>query len=307
MTKNNYSAVIGANGQDGFLMTRYLLRKNIKTLAIIRNNNDKIIKIKNPKLKIIKINEINPINLKKIKRFKIDNFYFFAGYSNIPTNSFEKKICYKSNFKILSDFLVFFSINFKKSKLLYLSSGEIFGEYQNYIKKENSMFKSDNYYSECKIKSHKLIQKYKTMKLFISIAICYNHESLFSPKTHLIPTIIKKLKMSKNEVTFYNVDEYRNLSHVYDFLPLFYKIMSLKKPTNLILANNDNYQIKDLIKIIKNHLNIKKKLKYVLKSSKSSSKASNIKMKKTLKYKPIYTTKKLLMRMCSYYKRGYYI
>ena len=63
MTKNNYSAVIGANGQDGFLMTRYLLRKNIKTLAIIRNNNDKIIKIKNPKLKIIKINEINPINL----------------------------------------------------------------------------------------------------------------------------------------------------------------------------------------------------------------------------------------------------
>lgn len=307
MTKNNYSAVIGANGQDGFLMTRYLLRKNIKTLAIIRNNNDKIIKIKNPKLKIIKINEINPINLKKIKRFKIDNFYFFAGYSKIPTNSFEKKICYKSNFKILSDFLVFFSINFKKSKLLYLSSGEIFGENQNYIKKENSMFKSDNYYSECKIKSHKLIQKYKTMKLFISIAICYNHESLFSPKTHLIPTIIKKLKMSKNEVTFYNVDEYRNLSHVYDFLPLFYKIMSLKKPTNLILANNDNYKIKDLIKIIKNHLNIKKKLKYVLKSSKSSRKASNIKMKKTLKYKPIYTTKKLLVRMCSYYKRGYYI
>ena len=54
MTKNNYS-VIGANGQDGFLMTRYLLRKNIKTLAIIRNNNDKIIKIKNPKLKIIEI------------------------------------------------------------------------------------------------------------------------------------------------------------------------------------------------------------------------------------------------------------
>ena len=307
MTKNNYSAVIGANGQDGFLMTRYLLRKNIKTLAIIRNNNDKIIKIKNPKLKIIKINEINQINLKKIKRFKIDNFYFFAGYSKIPTNSSEKKICYKSNFKILSDFLVFFSINFKKSKLLYLSSGEIFGENQNYIKKENSMFKSDNYYSECKIKSHKLIQKYKTMKLFISIAICYNHESLFSPKTHLIPTIIKKLKMSKNEVTFYNVDEYRNLSHVYDFLPLFYKIMSLKKPTNLILANNDNYKIKDLIKIIKNHLNIKKKLKYVLKSSKSSRKASNIKMKKTLKYKPIYTTKKLLVRMCSYYKRGYYI
>ena len=66
--------------------------------------------------------------------------------------------------------------------------------------------------------------------------------------------------MSKNEVTFYNVDEYRNLSHVYDFLPLFYKIMSLK--TNKFnFTNNDNYKQR-LIKIIKNHLNIKKKLKY---------------------------------------------
>ena len=75
------------------------------------------------------------LTLKKIKRFKIDNFYFFA-VSKIPTNSFEKKICYKSNFKILSDFLVFFSINFKKSKLLYLSSGEIFGENKIISKKK---------------------------------------------------------------------------------------------------------------------------------------------------------------------------
>lgn len=307
MTKNNYSAVIGANGQDGFFMTRYLLKKNIKTLAVIRNNTDKIIKIKNPNLKIIKINEINSINLKKIKRFKIDNFYFFAGYSKIPTNRSEKKICFKSNFKILSDFLFFFSTNFKKSKLLYLSSGEVFGENQNYIKKENSRYKSDNYYSECKIKSHKLIQKYKKMKLFISIAICYNHESLFSPKAHLIPTIIRKLKMSKNEVSFYNVNEYRNFSHVYDFIPLFFRILSLKKPTNLILANNENYKIKDIIEIIAKYLNTKKKLKYVLKLSKSSRKASNIKMKNKFNYMPIYNTKKLLIRMCSYYKKGYYI
>ena len=46
MTIKYYSAVIGANGQDGFFMTRYLKKKNIKTLAIIRNKNDKIKRIK---------------------------------------------------------------------------------------------------------------------------------------------------------------------------------------------------------------------------------------------------------------------
>ncbi len=302
-----YSAVIGANGQDGFLMTRYLLKKNIKTLAIIRNNNEKLVKIQNSNLKILKLNEFNTANLKKIKKYKIDNFYFFAGYSKIPTNKLEKIICQKLNYQILEKFLIFFSKYYKNSKLLYLSSAEIFGENQNYKKNEKSKMKGDNYYGECKIKSHKLIEMYRKMKLFISIAICYNHESLYSPKTHLVPTIIKKLNNSQNNVKFYNVNEYKNLSHVYDFLPIFYKILKLKKPTNLVFANNENYRIKDLIKILVNHLNVKKNLKYVTKLSKRSRKASNIKMKNMLNYKPVFTTKKLLIRMCSYYKKGYYI
>ncbi len=307
MTINFYSAVIGANGQDGFFMTRYLLKKNIKTLAIIRNKNDKIKRIKNSNLKILRLKKFDLNSFKKIRKFKINNFYFFAGYSKIPTNKFEKEICKNSNYKILSDFLIFFKKYYKKSKLLYLSSGEIFGENQKNVKNENSLMHGDNYYSQCKIKSHELINKFKKMKLFISIAICYNHESLYSPKSHLIPTIIKKLKSSQSQITFYNVNEYRNLSHVYDFLPLFYKILSLKKPSSLILANNENYKIKDLIKILINYLKIKKKVKYVLKLSKSSRKASNFQMKKKFNYKPIFNTRKLLIRMCSYYKRGYYI
>jgi len=288
-------------------MTRYLLKKNIKTLAIIRNNNEKIVKIKNSNLKILKLNEFNTVNLKKIKKYKIDNFYFFAGYSKIPTNKLEKKICKKLNYQILEKFLFFFNKYYKNSKLLYLSSGEVFGENQNYKKNEKSKLKGDNYYSECKIKSHKLINTYKQMKLFISIAICYNHESIYSPKTHLIPTIIRKLKNSKKLVKFYNVNEYRNLSHVYDFLPIFYKILKLRKPINLIFANNDNYRIKDLIKMLVKHLKITKNLKYFSKPTKSSRKASNIKMKNMLNYKPVFTTNKLLIRMCSYYKKGYYI
>ena len=80
------------------------------------------------------------------------------------------------------------------------------------------------------------------------------------------------------------------------------RAIQVLKSSDIILCEDTRHSLKLL-----NHLNIKKKLKYVLKSSKSSRKASNIKMKNTLKYKPIYTTKKLLKRMCSYYKRGCYI
>ena len=276
-------------------------------MAITRSINNKLKNLNNKKLKIIKINQLDHKNLKIIKNYKIDNFYFFAGYSKIPVNKEEKKICIKSNYEILKNFLFFFEKNFNKSKLLYLSSGEIFGKNQITSKKENSKLKGENCYSICKIKSHKLIESYVKKKLFISIGICYNHESSCSPKSHLIPTIIKKLKSSKDQVTFYNVNEYRNFSHAYDFIPLFYKILRLKKVSNYILANNTNYQVKDLIQMIGNYLKIKKKLIYVTKFSKSSRKALNFKIKNTFKYKPKFNTKKLIIRMCSYYKKGYFI
>ena len=307
MNFGKYSAVIGANGQDGFLMTRYLLKNNIKTLAIIHKNNEKLIKIKNKNLKIFKINKFNSDNFNIIKKYEINNFYFFSGYSKIPKNKFEKGICIESNYKILKSFLFFFEKNYKKSKLLYLSSGEVFGKNQFYSKNENSKFFGDNCYSICKIKSHQLIEDYKKKKLFISIGICYNHESIYTPKSHLIPTIIKKLSSSSKYLKFYNVDEYRNFSHVYDFIPIFYKILKLKKPSNFIIANNTNYKIRDLIKLICDYLKIKKELKYVLKSSKSSRKANNIKIRNTLNYKPMFSSKKLIIRMCSYYKKGYFL
>ena len=301
-----YSAVIGANGQDGFLMTRYLLKKKINTIAIIHKNNDKIIKIKNTRLKIIRISKFTIRNLAILKKFNINNFYFFSGYSKIPKNKLEEKICKAANYEILRIFLVFYYKNFNKSKLLYLSSGEVFGKNQYYSKNENSKFSEENCYSSCKIKSHKLIDSYIKKKLFISIGICYNHESLFSPKSHLIPTLIKKLNSSSKSLKFFNVDEYRNFSHANDFIPFFKKILSLKKPDKFILANDKNYQIKDLIKLIEKCLKIKKDIKFVLKSSMSSRKATNIKIKNKLNYKPTFSTEELIKRMCSYYRRGYF-
>ena len=234
-------------------------------------------------------------NLKKLT-IKIDRQYEYEISKEIK-NLLVKKDSFKDEI----------SINLKDTinKKNYVEKWILWGrEWQS--NNENSKFSEENCYSSCKIKSHKLIDSYIKKKLFISIGICYNHESLFSPKSHLIPMLIKKLTSSSKILKFYNVNEYRNFSHVYDFLPFFQKILKLNKPSNFILANNKNYRIKDLIKLISNHLKIKKQLKFYLKSSKSSRKAKNLKIINNLDYKPMFNTKKLIIRMCSYYKKGYF-
>ena len=85
-------------------MTRYLIKKNINTIAIIHKNRDKLIKLKNKRLKIITISKFTLKNLSVLKKFNIENFYFFSGYSKIPKNRVEKKICRVSNYEILKVF-----------------------------------------------------------------------------------------------------------------------------------------------------------------------------------------------------------
>ena len=48
-----YSAVIGANGQDGFLMTRYLLKKKLIQQPLFTRMMIKYLKLKTQGLKLL--------------------------------------------------------------------------------------------------------------------------------------------------------------------------------------------------------------------------------------------------------------
>ena len=72
--------VFGANGQDGFLMTRYLLKKKYSVIAIVRANSinlNKLKKLFKKKIKIIIINKYNKINYHKIYKSNLVNKVFF--------------------------------------------------------------------------------------------------------------------------------------------------------------------------------------------------------------------------------------
>lgn len=303
--------IFGANGQDGFFMTRYLLKKNFKIIVVIRNQflylNQLKLKYKN-KLKILIIKKYNQDSFSKIfQKIIIKKIFFFAGFSKIPINSIEKKKCYDANFKIFDNFLRFIiNKNKKNFKILYISSSEIFGSNQRKKKNENSLIKPENFYGECKAKVQNEIYKYRSRNsIFISTAIAYNHESIFSPNTHIIKKLINKFYNSKNKVIkVFNPHEYRNLSHVYDFLPLFEQILSLKKQGDFILANDKNYKIADIANIInKNIYKNKYRLEFFNNKNISiSRKADNSKIKKIFKFQPKYDIYKILKRFNSYQK-----
>jgi GDPmannose 4,6-dehydratase len=315
----NYNLVFGANGQDGFLTCKYLLLKRKEpVIAVIRRKSEFLSFLKNmQKLnKNFFIEEVNELSVdqcnKILLKYNILKIFFFAGYSKIPTNDLEKKICYDSNFIIFDNLLKsIVNVGIKsKVKILHLSSGEIYGQKHQDAKNENSITVQDNYYSETKVKIMNVIETYKKKEsLFISNAICFNHDSYFTPRNHIIRVVIERFKNEK-VVKFFDVENYRNFSHVYDFIPLFYKILDLKNPDDFILANNDNHQISNLIDLVKIKLNFQNKIIEYKSSTlcdQISRLADNSKIRSLFNYNPTFNLEKLVDRMISYEKKNFYL
>ena len=73
------SIVFGSNGQDGYLMTRYLLKKNRKVVAISRSHNQNILKLRDryKLLKVISLKKFNKQNYNKIvTKYKFKYIFF---------------------------------------------------------------------------------------------------------------------------------------------------------------------------------------------------------------------------------------
>ena len=150
MLNSNFNfLVFGANGQDGLLMTRYLLKKKYYVVAVVRKKSPHLTNLKKRFKKKIKIYVIKQYDKKNFSLIFKSNFiskiFFFAGFSRIPSNLKENKKCYKSNYLIFKYFIDFLIINKLSPKILYISSSEIFGSNQLRKKNEKSIINPSNY------------------------------------------------------------------------------------------------------------------------------------------------------------------
>lgn len=313
MLKFDY-LVIGANGQDGFFVSRFLLKNNYKVLAIVRKETSNINRLKKnfqKNLTILLIKNYNKRSFQKnLSNIFFKKIFFLAGYSKIPVNQKEKQLCYEGNFSIVKNFLEFLNESKLKAKLLYVMSAELFGSIQKNKKKETSIIKPSNYYGYCKSLTLKIIKNYRKEKsMFISTVIAYNHDSFLSPENHIIKVLLKRFKNNKDkQVNIFYPNEYRNFSHIYDFIPVFKKILDKSICGDFILANNSNIKVIDLAKMI-NKLLYKNTYKLVLKNKKRitvSRKANNSKIISDFNYKPKFSVEKIIKRFNSYLNKEWF-
>ncbi len=254
--------ILGIFGQDGYLMSKFLKKKNYKVIGIFR----KLHKNKSVdhidvlcKADIKSFNKVKKI----IKKYKPDEIYNFAGVSDLKTA--RTKIL--DNEKSINHFvlnLLIFLKNYKKTKFFNSLSSELFKNEKNTLKKIKLIkdFNPENPYAISKLSSF-YYSKYfrKNFNLNVYNGFLFNHESKYRSNKFIIPKIIKSLvlfkyKKKKKILKLNNILSEKDFGSAEEYMKIIWKVLQQKKIFDFILGSEKKLSLLNIIKFIARYLKI---------------------------------------------------
>ena len=290
--------IFGVSGQDGSYLSHLLLKKDFKVIGFTRKKNKRnLINLK--RLKIYKqIKFIKYKNFSCVKKIFLknipDHIYFLAGVSSVG-NSFQQPIdTYKSNILMLTNIIEYCRERNLKTNIYNSCSTDCFGDNNKKSCDEKTLFSPLSPYSKSKVFNFKLIKFYReNFNMNCCSGILSNHESPLRKNDFVTRKILDFVNNfdGKKKLKLGNINIFRDWGWAPDYVEAIYKINSLKKKDDFIVATGNSNSLNYIVKKIflkKNipisflETNVKK---YMRLNEIKSIKCNPKKIKKIIKWK----------------------
>ena len=329
--------ITGITGQDGYYLTKLLLKKNYQVHGIKRRTSlintqrideffeDKNLKDKNFFLYHGDMTDSSSL-ISILNKVKPDEIYNLAAQSHVKV-SFEIPE-YTANSDALGVLRLLEAVNStnlkNKIKIYQASTSELYGKSpppQN----EKTPFYPRSPYAVAKLYAYWIIVNYReAYNLFACNGILFNHESPLRGETFVTRKITRGLSRIKlglqKKIELGNLESKRDWGHAEDYALAMWKILQQKKADDFVIATGKQYSVKDFTNIAAKRLGIKLKWigkglqekainletnsvivevnkKYFRPTEVASLKGDITKAKKILKWKPKISFKKLVEEM----------
>tara|TARA_B100000886_G_C20394360_1_gene479673 strand:- start:178 stop:1149 length:972 start_codon:yes stop_codon:yes gene_type:complete len=297
---NKKVLIFGVNGQDGKLLSEYLLKKNYKIIGTHYKS------IKNKHFTIIKLN-IN--DFKKvsslIKRFKPNEIYNFAGISDLSSN--EKNFYLSEKTNNLAVINILQSIKNTKIKYFQPITSEIYGHYKKEKKiDKNTIYNPQSSYAISKLSSMFYIRLFREKFGVHAVSgILFSHESELRKNKFVTKMIIENLyKLKSNKISdfqIYNINAKRDWGYARDYVKLIHKCTNRKKADDYFIGTGKLHSVKEIVDIASKYFGIKirwkKTSKHIFGIDDNNKKIIKSYIKKNEKLKAIYAdTSKILKK-----------
>jgi GDPmannose 4,6-dehydratase len=257
--------ITGINGQDGSYLANYLLKKKYEVHGIIRKSSSD----NNERLKDI----INKITLHYGDLCEYNSLYNII--SNIQPHEIYN-LASMTNVKISFDIPEYTSdidgigtlrileciknIN-KNIKFYQAGTSELYGGDRKKSLNENDFFNPRSPYAVSKLYSYWITKCYReSYNIFAVNGILFNHTSPKRGNSFVEQKIIKSavdIKYGKlDKLILGNIYTYRDFGHSKDFIEAMWLMLQQDEPDDYVISSDNTIQIKELINIIFNKLNM---------------------------------------------------
>jgi len=239
--------IIGSGGQDGKILTDYLLSKNYSLIGVGK-------KIRTSDIDITKSDEVFEL----VKKHKPNEIYYLAAYHHSSEEKDENQLelikqSYEVNVFGLANFLEAIRVYSKNTRIFYASSSLVFAGTDTSIQDEATPHSPKCIYGITKQDGAELCRLYRDeYNVFASVGILYNHESNYRTDNFLSKKIIKNViaikKGEKQRLVVGNLSAETDWGYAPDYIDAFYKILNLDRPDDFIVATGVKKTVLDFVK-----------------------------------------------------------
>ena len=325
--KKKTAFITGIGGQDGSYLTEYLIQKNYKVYGIIRRNSV----VEHQKNRIDHLNKnldvmygdlLNESSLRSmLRKIKPDEIYNLAAQSHVKISFDIPEFTVKTNALGVLNMLEAYKNEAKNARFYQASSSEMFGRSvdKDGYQRETTPFEPTSPYGCAKVFAFNLVKHYRNAyKLYASNGILFNHESPRRGSNFVTNKVVKnsvEIKLGlKNKLELGNLHSFRDWGHSKDYIRAMHLILNHKNPDDWVVATGITRSVNQMVDYVFKKLKLSKKKylrinkKFLRPEELKYLKGDSKKIRKILKWKPIYTFEEMLDEMIEswfeYYKNN---
>ena len=296
--------ITGVTGQDGYLLSHYLLDKGYKVVGTGRRLTDQGWRflespIQNQNFTYIPLDVTDPKQCRKILTDTLpDEVYNLAAQSYVPLSWTSPSKTIETNSIGLVNILEAVLLLNKEVRVYQASSSEMFGNSDTEFQSETTPMIPVSVYGSSKLMAHNIVRNYRSKYgLFVVSGILFNHESEYRSEhfvTRKITKAVAEIYLGKRHtVDLGNLDVKRDWGYAKDYVEAMYLMLQNDVPKDYCIGTGITHSVKEFIEEafkvvgVKDYKNyVKVNPKYIRKSELFYLKADYTKAKEDLKWEP---------------------
>ena len=266
--------ITGITGQDGYYLTKLLLKKGYEVHGIKRRTslintqrideffNDKNLHDKKFTLYHGDMTDSSSL-ISILNKVKPNEIYNLAAQSHVQV-SFEIPE-YTANSDAIGVLRLLEAVRsanlINKTKIYQASTSELYGKVREIPQSEKTPFYPRSPYAVAKQYAYWIVVNYReAYNFFACNGILFNHESPLRGETFVTRKItigLSRIKLGlQKELVLGNLNAKRDWGHAEDYAEAMWKMMQLKRPDDFVIATGKQYSVRDFVNISAKNLGI---------------------------------------------------